>query len=153
MISAFADRTTGPLRSNSSRTPRVGNRRPPPRTSLGRKLKEEGKVAVISGGTSGIGLAMAERFVKECAQVFIFGRRQRALAMAVGLIGAKVTAIRADASRLEDLDRVADAVRSATGKVDVVVSSAGLVEQVPQREITPDHYDRTFALNPRRPCS
>ena len=111
----------------------------------------EGKVAVISGGTSGIGLAIAQRFVKEGAHVFIFGRRREALDEAMKLIGADVTAVQADASRLEDLDRVADAVWSAKGKVDVVVSNAALVEQVPLREITPDHYDRTFALNARAP--
>jgi NAD(P)-dependent dehydrogenase (short-subunit alcohol dehydrogenase family) len=111
----------------------------------------EGKVAVISGGTSGIGLAIAQRFVTEGAHLFIFGRHRDALDEAVQLIGANVTAIQADASRLEDLDRVADTVRSSSGKVDVVVSSAGLVEQVPLTEITPDHYDRTFALNARAP--
>jgi NAD(P)-dependent dehydrogenase (short-subunit alcohol dehydrogenase family) len=111
----------------------------------------EGKVAVISGGNSGIGLAIAQRFVKEGAHVFIFGRRRDALDEAVRLIGANVTAIQADASRLEDLDRVADAVRSAEGKVDVVVSSAGRTEQVPLPEITPEHYDYIFALNARGP--
>ena len=111
----------------------------------------EDKVAVISGGTSGIGLAIAQRFVKEGAHVFIFGRRRDALDEAVQLIGANVTAIQADASRLGDLDRVAGAIRSAKGKVDVVVSNAGLVEQVPLPEITPDHYDRTFALNAKAP--
>ena len=70
---------------------------------------------------------------------------------AVQLIGANVTAIQGDASKLEDLDRVADDVRSAKGKVDVVVSNAALVEQVPLPEITPDHYDRTFALNAKAP--
>lgn len=113
--------------------------------------KLEGKVAVVSGGTSGIGLAIAQRFVKEGAHVFIFGRSQDALDGAEQLIGANVTAIQADATRLEDLDRVADAVRSAKDKVDVIVSSAGLVEQVPLPKITPDHYDRTFALNARAP--
>jgi NAD(P)-dependent dehydrogenase (short-subunit alcohol dehydrogenase family) len=111
----------------------------------------EGKVAVISGGTSGIGLAIARRFVKEGAHVFIFGLRQAALDEAVQLIGANVTAIQADASRLEDLDRVADILRKETGKVDVVVSNAGVTEQVPLREITPEHYDRVFALNARAP--
>jgi NAD(P)-dependent dehydrogenase (short-subunit alcohol dehydrogenase family) len=89
--------------------------------------------------------------VKEGAHVFIFGRRRDALDEAVQLIGANVTAIQADASRLEDLDRVDDAVRSAKGKVDVVVSNAALVEQVPLPEITPDHYDRTFTLNAKAP--
>jgi NAD(P)-dependent dehydrogenase (short-subunit alcohol dehydrogenase family) len=110
-----------------------------------------GKVAVVSGGASGIGLAIAQRFVKEGAHVFIFGRRRKALDEAAKLIGANVTAIQADASRLEDLDRVAEAVRSAKGKVDVVVSNAALVEQVPLPEITEDHYDRTFDLNAKAP--
>src|SRR5438309_1220495 len=94
----------------------------------------EDKVAVISGGTSGIGLAIAQPFVNEGAHVFIFGRRRDALDEAVQLIGANITAIQADASRLEDLDRVADAVRSAKGKVDVVVSNAGVTERVPLPE-------------------
>jgi NAD(P)-dependent dehydrogenase (short-subunit alcohol dehydrogenase family) len=111
----------------------------------------KGKVAVVSGGNSGIGLAIAQRFVKEGAHVFIFARRQEALDAAVKVIGGNVTAIQADASRLEDLDRVADAVRSATGKVDVVVSNAALVEQVPLPKITEDHYDRTFDLNAKAP--
>lgn len=111
----------------------------------------QGKVAVISGGTSGIGLAIARRFAKEGAHVLIFGRRQDALDEAMQLIGPNVTAIQADATRLDDLDRVADAVRSVKGKVDVVVSNAALVEQVPLPKITPDHYDRTFALNARAP--
>jgi NAD(P)-dependent dehydrogenase (short-subunit alcohol dehydrogenase family) len=111
----------------------------------------EGKVAVISGGNSGIGLAIAARFVNEGAHVFIFGRRRDALDKAVQVIGGNVTAIQADASRLEDLDRVADVVRSATGKVDVVVSSAGFTEQVPLREITEEHYNRTFNLMAKAP--
>ena len=111
----------------------------------------QNKVAVISGGTSGIGLAIAQRFAKEGAQVFIFGRRRDALDEAVRLIGLNVTAIQGDASRLEDLDRVAGAVRTAKGRVDVVVSNAALVEQVPLPDITEDHYDRTFALNAKAP--
>jgi NAD(P)-dependent dehydrogenase (short-subunit alcohol dehydrogenase family) len=109
------------------------------------------KVAVISGGDSGIGLAIARRFVREGARLFIFGHHRDALDEAVQDIGANVTAIEADATRLEDLDRVADAVGSTEGKVDVVVSSAGIVEQVPLPEITADHYDRTFALNAKAP--
>lgn len=110
-----------------------------------------GKIAVISGGNSGIGLAIAQRFVKEGAHVFIFGRRRDALDEAVKLIDTNVTAIQADATKLEDLDRVADAVRSMKGKVDVVVSNAALVEQVALPEITEDHYDRTFGLNAKAP--
>ncbi|MDE5442138.1 SDR family oxidoreductase [Bradyrhizobium sp. CSA207] len=111
----------------------------------------KGKVAVVSGGNSGIGLAIAQRFVREGAHVFIFGRRQEALDKAVKLIGSGVTAIQADASRLADLGRVADAVRSAKGKVDVVVSNAGFTEQVPLRDITEDHFDRTFDLMAKGP--
>jgi NAD(P)-dependent dehydrogenase (short-subunit alcohol dehydrogenase family) len=113
--------------------------------------KLEGKVAVISGGTSGIGLAIAERFVKEGAYVFIFGRRQEALDDAVKLIGGNVTAIQADAANLSDLDRVTDIVLKEKGKVDVVVSNAGFTEQVPLREITEEHYDRTFNLMAKGP--
>jgi NAD(P)-dependent dehydrogenase (short-subunit alcohol dehydrogenase family) len=86
----------------------------------------EDKVSVISGGTSSIGLAIAQRFVKEGAHVFVFARRRDALDKAVTLIGANVTAIQADASKLEDNDRVADTVRNAKGKVDVVVSNAAI---------------------------
>jgi NAD(P)-dependent dehydrogenase (short-subunit alcohol dehydrogenase family) len=111
----------------------------------------QGKVAVISGGNSGIGLATAQRFVKEGAHVFIFARRREALDEAVRVIGSNVTAIQADASKLDDLDRVADAVRTAKGKVDIVVSSAGRTEQVPLPEITAEHYDYIFALNARGP--
>jgi NAD(P)-dependent dehydrogenase (short-subunit alcohol dehydrogenase family) len=110
-----------------------------------------GKVAVISGGSSGIGLAIAERFVKEGAYVFIFGRRQDALDEAVKLIGSNVTAIQADAAKLDDLDRVTDIVRKAKGKVDVVVASAGFTEQVPLSKITEEHYDRTFDLMAKGP--
>ncbi|HUB16651.1 MAG TPA: SDR family oxidoreductase [Acetobacteraceae bacterium] len=114
-------------------------------------LRLEDKVAVISGGTSGIGLAIARRFAKEGAHVFIFGRRRDALDAAGQCIGDNFTAIQADASKLEDLDRVAGVVRGKQGRVDVVVSNAALVEQVKLPDITPDHYDRTFALNARAP--
>ncbi|MBR1175306.1 SDR family oxidoreductase [Bradyrhizobium sp. KB893862 SZCCT0404] len=111
----------------------------------------KGKIAVISGGSSGIGLAIAQRFVAEGAHVFIFGRRQEALNDAVKLIGSNVTAIQADASKLDDLDRVADVVRKEKGKVDVILTSAGRTEQLPLRELTPAHYDYIFALNARGP--
>jgi len=78
-----------------------------------------GKIAVISGGTSGIGLAIAKRFVAEGAHVFIFGRRQAQLDQAVNVIGRNVTALQADAANLDDLDRVAAAVRAEKGGVDI----------------------------------
>lgn len=111
----------------------------------------QNKIAIVSGGTSGIGLATAKRFVEEGAYVFIFGRRQDALDDAVKLIGRNVTAIQADASKLEDLDRIAAVVRSEKGKVDIVVSNAGVTEKALLGEITPEHYDRIFALNARAP--
>ena len=111
----------------------------------------EGKVAVISGGNSGSGLAIARRFAKEGAHVFIFGRRREALDEALKLIGCNVSAIQADATKLADLDRVADTIRRAKSKVDVVVSNAALVEQVKLADITEDHYDRTYDLNAKAP--
>lgn len=114
-------------------------------------MRLKNKIAVISGGTSGIGLAIAKSFVEEGAEIFIFGRRQDALDEAVKFIGRSVTAIQADASKLIDLDRVADIVRKAKGKVDIVVSNAGFTEQVPLVEITEDHYDRTFDLMAKGP--
>jgi NAD(P)-dependent dehydrogenase (short-subunit alcohol dehydrogenase family) len=114
-------------------------------------MRLKNKVAVISGGNAGIGLAIAKRFVEEGAEVFIFARRKEALDEAVKIIGGNVTAIQADAAKLEDLDHVAEVVKKAKGKVDIVVSNAGFTEQVPLREITEDHYDRTFDLMAKGP--
>jgi NAD(P)-dependent dehydrogenase (short-subunit alcohol dehydrogenase family) len=110
-----------------------------------------GKIAVISGGTSGIGLAIAQRFVAEGAYVFIFARRQAPLDDAVKLIGRNVTAIHADASNLDDLDRVAAAVKAQKGVVDIVVSNAGFTEQAPIDSLTPEHFDKAFNLMARGP--
>jgi NAD(P)-dependent dehydrogenase (short-subunit alcohol dehydrogenase family) len=110
-----------------------------------------GKTAVISGGTTGIGLAIAQRFVAEGAYVFIFGRRQAQLDEAVELIGHNVTAIQADAANLDDLDRVAATVRAQKGSVDIVVSNAGYTEQAPIDTITPEHFDKAFNLMARGP--
>jgi NAD(P)-dependent dehydrogenase (short-subunit alcohol dehydrogenase family) len=110
-----------------------------------------GKIAVISGGTTGIGLAIAQRFVAEGAHVFFFGRRHALLDEAAKLIGRNVTAIQADAANLDDLDRVAAAVRDEKGVVDIIVSNAGLVEHASIDTLTPDHFDKTFNLNARGP--
>ncbi|HKT96027.1 MAG TPA: SDR family oxidoreductase [Paraburkholderia sp.] len=110
-----------------------------------------GKVAVISGGTTGIGLATAKRFAAEGAHVFIFGRRKAQLDEATTLIGRNVTAIQADAANLDDLDRVAAAVKAEKGVVDIIVSNAGYTEQAPIDTITPAHFDKAFNLMARGP--
>jgi NAD(P)-dependent dehydrogenase (short-subunit alcohol dehydrogenase family) len=113
--------------------------------------KLNGKVAVITGGSTGIGLATAQRFVEEGAYVFITGRRQAELEKARALIGKNVTTVQGDAANLDDLDRVAVAVRAEKDVVDLIVSNAGLVEQVPIDTLTPEHFDKTFNLNARGP--
>ena len=110
-----------------------------------------GKVAVISGGTTGIGLAIAQRFVVEGAHVFVFGRRQAQLDEAAKLIGRNVTTINADASNLDDLDRVAAVVRKEKGVVDIIVSNAGFTQQASIDTITPEHFDKAFDLMARGP--
>jgi NAD(P)-dependent dehydrogenase (short-subunit alcohol dehydrogenase family) len=110
-----------------------------------------GKIAVISGGTTGIGLAIARRFVAEGAHVFIFGRHQAQLDEAARLIGRNVTALQADAANLDDLDRVAAAVKEEKGVVDIVVSNAGFTEQASIETITPEHFDKAFNLMARGP--
>jgi NAD(P)-dependent dehydrogenase (short-subunit alcohol dehydrogenase family) len=109
------------------------------------------KIVVISGGSTGIGLAIAQRFVAEGAHVFIFGRRQAQLHEAVKLIGRNVTAIQADAANLDDLDRVAAAVKAKKGVVDIIVSNAGFTEQAPIDSLTPEHFDKAFNLMARGP--
>ena len=109
----------------------------------------DGKVAVITGGNSGIGLATAKRFVKEGAYVFITGRRQAELDAAVSLIGKNVTAVQGDVSKLDDLDRLYEVVRKAKGRVDVVFANAGVVDPVSLSESTPETFDKHFNLNAR----
>ncbi|GGA56636.1 oxidoreductase [Edaphobacter acidisoli] len=111
----------------------------------------EGKVAVVTGGNSGIGLATAKRFVDEGAYVFITARRQAELDRAVSAIGRNVAAIAGDLSQLADIDRIAAAVKTGKGVVDIIVSNAGFTEQAPLASITPEHFDRTFNLMARAP--
>jgi len=110
-----------------------------------------GKVAVITGGNSGIGLATAKRFVEEGAYVFITARRQAELDKAVSIIGKNVTAIKSDLAKIEDIDGIAAAVRSKQGLVDIIVSNAGFTEQAPLETLTPEQFDRTFNLMARAP--
>jgi NAD(P)-dependent dehydrogenase (short-subunit alcohol dehydrogenase family) len=111
--------------------------------------KLEGKVAVITGGSSGMALASAKRFVEEGAYVFITGRKQKALDEAVKLIGRNVTGVRGDASNLEDLDRLFDTVKREKGKIDILYASAGWGEAVPLGQVTEQHFDAIFDLNVR----
>ena len=111
--------------------------------------KLDGKVAVITGGTSGMALAGAKLFVDEGAHVFISGRRQEALDDAVGQIGRNVTGVRGDAADLADLDRLFDTVKREKGAIDVLWASAGTGEQRRLGEITEEHFDAAFGLNAR----
>jgi NAD(P)-dependent dehydrogenase (short-subunit alcohol dehydrogenase family) len=112
---------------------------------MARKL--EGKVAVITGGSAGIGLATAKRFVEEGAFVFITGRRQAELDAAVKEIGPNATAVRADAANLRDLTRLFDTVKAAKGRIDVLYANAGIYEFTPFGTITEDVYDKMFDIN------
>ena len=108
--------------------------------------KLEGKVAVITGGSSGLALESAKRFVEEGAYVFITGRRQETLDEAVKLIGRNVTAVRGDASNLDDLDRLFETVKRQKGKIDVLFASAGKGEAATLGNITEEHFDAGFGL-------
>ncbi len=111
--------------------------------------KLDGKVAVITGGTSGLALAGAKLFVDEGAHVFISGRRQEMVDDAVKLIGRNVTGVQGDAADLADLDRLFDTVKQEKGAIDVLWASAGTGEQRRLGEITEEHFDATFGLNAR----
>jgi len=111
--------------------------------------KLHGKVAVITGGGTGIGLATARRFVEEGAYVFIVGRRQAELEKARALIGKNVTIVQGDVTNFDDLDRLAKIVAAEKGGVDIIFTSAGLVEQQTIDTATPEHFDKTFNLNAR----
>jgi len=112
--------------------------------SEAKKLK--GKLAIITGGTTGIGLAAAKLFVKEGAYVFIAGRRQKELDEAVQAIGSNVTGIPGDVAKLTNLDRLYEAVKSR-GKIDIVFANAGVAEFAPLEKITEEHFDRLFDIN------
>jgi len=109
--------------------------------------KLEGKVAVITGGNSGIGLATAQRFVAKGAYVFITGRRQSELDAAVKLIGKNVTAVQGDVSNLADLDRLYAAVKQHKGHIDILFANAGSGEFAPLGAISEEHFDKIFNAN------
>jgi NAD(P)-dependent dehydrogenase (short-subunit alcohol dehydrogenase family) len=107
----------------------------------------EGKTAVVTGGTTGIGLATAQRFATEGAHVFITGRRQEALDDAVEQIGANVTGVRSDVSNLADLDRLYAAVADQGRRIDVLFANAGGGEFATLEQTTEQHFDTTFGIN------
>ena len=109
--------------------------------------KLQGKVAVVTGGNSGIGLATARRFVAEGAHVFITGRRQAELDDAVVRIGTNVTGVRGDVSNLADLDRLFATVKEQQGRIDVLFANAGFLALAPLGSITEDHFDHLFDVN------
>src|ERR1700712_3689480 len=111
--------------------------------------KLDGKVAVITGATSGMALAGAKLFVDEGAHVFITGRHQEALDEAVEQIGRNVTGVQADSANLEDLDRLFDTVRQEQGAIDVLWASAGVGKQASLGEITEADFHDAFWLNAR----
>ncbi|KPI20920.1 SDR family NAD(P)-dependent oxidoreductase [Streptomyces mirabilis] len=111
--------------------------------------KLDGKVAVITGASTGMALAGAKLFAEEGAHVFITGRRQEALDDAVKVIGRNVTAVQGDAANLDDLDRLYETVRRDKGSIDVLWASAGMGEQGKLGEITEEQFHRAFWLNAR----
>ncbi|MEU8487435.1 glucose 1-dehydrogenase [Streptomyces sp. NPDC048641] len=108
--------------------------------------KLQGKVAVITGGTAGIGLATARLFVREGAYVFITGRRQKELDESVKAIGGNVTGVQGDVAELADLDRLYETV-AAKGRIDIVFANAGLGEFASLENVTEEHFDKIFNVN------
>ena len=107
----------------------------------------DGKIAVLTGGNSGIGLATAQRFVQEGAYVFITGRRQSELDTAVKQIGKNVTGIQGDVTNLGDLDQLYETVKQQKGRIDVLFANAGFAESAPLGSITESHFDKIFNIN------
>jgi NAD(P)-dependent dehydrogenase (short-subunit alcohol dehydrogenase family) len=109
--------------------------------------KLRGKVAVITGGTTGIGFAAAKLFVEEGAYVFITGRRQNELHKAVDEIGSNATGVQGDVSKLADLDRLYETIKATGRKIDIVFANAGIAEFSPLGSITEEHFDKLFSIN------
>jgi NAD(P)-dependent dehydrogenase (short-subunit alcohol dehydrogenase family) len=109
--------------------------------------KLEGKIALITGGNSGIGLATAKQFVNEGSYVFITGRREQQLSAAIKEIGRSVTGIQGDVAKLDDLDRLFAQIKREKGKLDIVFANAGFAKFAPLGKITEEHYDSLFDAN------
>lgn len=111
--------------------------------------KLSNKVAVVTGGSTGIGLATAKRFIADGAQVVVTGRNQEALDFAVAELGDRATGIRGDVANLEDLDRLFTQVQEQYGRVDVLFANAGIAPFVPFEAVTEEHFDALFNINVR----
>src|SRR5881396_26950 len=109
--------------------------------------KLEGKIALVTGGNSGIGLATARQFVSEGAYVFITARRDAQLAAAVKEIGRNVTGVQGDVSNLGDLDRLFAQIKREKGRLDIVFANAGVAKYAPLGSITEELYDSIFDIN------
>ncbi len=112
---------------------------------MGNKL--EGKIAVITGGNSGIGLATAKRFVTEGAYVFITGRRQKQLDLAVSEIGKNVIGIQSDVSNLADIDKLYNTVKDEKNHIDIIFANAGIAQFAPLEKISEEHFVKIFSIN------
>src|SRR5258708_1092517 len=115
--------------------------------TMPKKLK--GKIALITGGTEGIGLAAAKLFAREGAYVFITGRRRKELDEAVKAIGSNVSGVQGDVARLTDLDRLYETIAKVKGRIDIVFANAGVGEFSPLGDITEEHFDKLFNVNVR----
>src|SRR5204862_4294929 len=109
--------------------------------------KLEGKIALVTGGNSGIGLATAKQFVKDGSYVFITGRREPELAAAAKEIGKNVSGVQGDVSNLGDLDRLFAQIKKEKRKLDIVFANAGIATYAPFGQITEEHYDSIFNIN------
>ena len=114
-------------------------------SKIGNKL--EGKIAVITGATSGIGLATAKRFVSEGAYVFITGLYQKEVDEAISDIGKNVSGIQSDVSNLADIDKMYDVVKDQKGHIDILFANAGIIEFAPLGEISENHFDKIFDID------
>jgi len=112
---------------------------------MGNKL--EGKIAVITGGTSGIGLATAKRFVSEAAYVFITGLNQKEVDEAVADIGKNVSGIQSNVSNLTDIDKIYDVVKDQKGHIDILFANAGIIQFAQLGEISEKHFDKIFDID------
>ena len=115
--------------------------------SLNNGNKLEGKIAVITGGNSGIGLATAKRFVTEGAYVFITGRRQKQLDLAVSEIGKNVIGIQSDVSNLADIDKIYNTVKDEKNHIDIIFANAGIAQFAPLEKISEEHFVKIFSIN------